>query len=115
MGYKYEPNKIIKMYGGDNHEIFVTLNEQLGENDRLIFVLMEPCDSFDEPLIAKEFEEVSNTDTEYFIELEPADTEDLIPGLYYYSVKEFRYNQNIETQLDSVKTIIPKTKFIILE
>ena len=50
-----------------------------------------------------------------FIRFNPEDTLDLLPGVYYYSIKLHKMTDNDEEHIDEVITIINKTKFIICD
>ena len=117
---------IIKMNRGDTYEFNLTIDDEGSENgkyllqgnDTVYFGLMEPNSAFEQSLIKKIYtEEDRDKDGNIFITIEPEDTEHLLPGVYYYSVKLEVDHENGETyeNIHKVITVINKTKFIILD
>lgn len=132
-------NNIIKIPRGDTYIFTVPIEDEAGEpyvikpNDAVYFGLMEPNKPFEEPILAKRtapwtfnasanmvssniitFDDKGN----YTITIASADTEHLVPGVYYYTVKlqlDHIDEQNANIQVNQVKTIINRTKFIIFE
>ena len=117
---------IIKMNRGDTYEFNLTIDDEGSENgkyllqgnDTVYFGLMEPNSAFEQSLVKKIYtEEDRDKDGNIFITIEPEDTEHLLPGVYYYSVKLEVDHKNGETyeSIHKVITVINKTKFIILD
>ena len=81
----------------------------IGENDIIFFGLMDPHQHFEHAIIKKEFtKEAFNEDGEFILILDSEDTLDLVPGTYYYSIKWL-------SSEGKITTLIPKTKFIIVD
>lgn len=80
--------------------------------DILYFAVMEPNCKFEDAILKKTFDSSSptNDDKDVLIEIKPTDTENLLPGLYYYTVKLQRTH---EDGTYSVDTIIPERRFVI--
>ena len=117
---------IIKMNRGDTYEFNLTIDDEGSENgkyllqgnDTVYFGIMEPNSAFEQSLVKKIYtEEDRDKDGNIFITIEPEDTEHLLPGVYYYSVKLEVDHENGETyeSIHKVITVINKTKFIILD
>ena len=72
--------------------------------------IMEPNQPFETATVRKKFtcDSKINEYGDLIIEIRPADTEYLLPGKYYYSVKAQLDENNIET-------LIPRTEFVIYE
>ena len=117
---------IIKMNRGDTYEFNLTIDDEGSEsgkyvlqgNDTVYFGLMEPNSAFEQSLVKKIYtEEDRDKDGNIFITIEPEDTEHLLPGVYYYSVKlevDHEIGKTCES-IHKVITVINKTKFIILD
>ena len=117
---------IIKMNRGDTYEFNLTIDDEGSENgkyilqgnDTVYFGLMEPNSAFEQSLVKKIYtEEDRDKDGNIFITIEPEDTEHLLPGVYYYSIKlEVDHLQGkTYERIHKVITVINKTKFIILD
>ena len=117
---------IIKMNRGDTYEFNLTIDDEGSENgkyllqgnDAVYFGLMEPNSAFEQSIVKKIYtEEDRDKDGNIFITIEPEDTEHLLPGVYYYSVKLEVEHENGKTyeSIHKVITVINKTKFIILD
>lgn len=112
-------NNVISMVRGDSASFYVTLNlgtviepnnYKLKLGDKVYFGVMEAHQSFEDAILTKVLT-IDDVDEEgdVLITLEPTDTEYLLPGNYYYSVKlEINQLGNYRVQ-----TIIPKRKFIL--
>lgn len=85
----------------------------LSDADTLYFALMEPNETFERAILKKVFTNKDPLDEEgdVFIKLEPKDTEYLLPGRYYYTIK--MKTDNEDGSYD-VQTITPETEFQIL-
>lgn len=120
-------SNIIVMTRGDTYRFDVTIfsedditdRYELTENDVVYFGIMYPHQKFEDAIIRKRF---VSTDVEdngrVSITIEPEDTVDLEPGVYYYAVKlkQTRYYplDNGETEeYSEVTTVINKTKLVL--
>lgn len=114
-------NGIVTMNKGDTFkfpllinvgDMFTPIRYELTENDKVYFALLEPNQPFEEALIRQvyTYEDV-NEDGDIVIKLNSKDTSDLLPGLYYYTIKLQTMPENEEI----VNTIIPRRKFILLD
>lgn len=136
-------NGIISMSKGDSWKtsIFINLGTalepapyNLEEGDHVYFGVMEPNQPFKDALVCKKLGVADRTpkagddedaDGDGFLDgyvdiyFDSKDTEHLIPGVYYYEVKLLRPAADpgaLERGIaESVDTIIPRTKFIIME
>ena len=116
-------NGIITMNRGDTWDtpLFLNLGTSLeptpfipSKNDFIYFGLMEPNQPFECAIVKKTF---TNKDFDeetlcLTLSFSSCDTENLLPGTYYYEIK-LCINQG--TAVEEVHTIVPKTKFIIVE
>ena len=114
-------NEIITVNRGDTFSLNVLINVGtqlepivyfLNENDSLYFGLTEPNQPFEFALIRKELK-AADQDKDGFVSIDfkTTDTERIIPGEYYYTIKLVRRKDEEEI----VDTITPKTKFFIIE
>ena len=85
----------------------------LKDEDTVYFALMEPNTTFETAIVKKVF---TNKDElteqgDLYIKLSPKDTENLLPGKYYYTIK-------LKTDLSDddyeVQTVVPETEFQLL-
>ena len=120
---------IIKMNRGDTYEFNLTIDDEGSENgkyilqgnDTVYFGLMEPNSAFEQSLVRKSTNDCIKFDKDgnFFITIEPEDTEYLLPGVYYYSIKlevDHLQGKTYESiHIHKVITVINKTKFIILD
>lgn len=121
-------NKVISMVRGDSFKFNLVINEgndeasdniyTLKDQDALYFALMEPNKPFEDAILIKEYTadtvDISPEDNKtIIISLVPEDTELLQPGTYYYTVKLNKLNE-LEG-IDETITVIPKTKFFIID
>lgn len=113
-------NGIIRLHRGDTFQIPLYINESanlnmdyydLTETDYVEFYLMSPNQKWEDALIIKRYtgKDYDNNNDCIYITLTNSDTKDLEPANYYYGIKLFKNNNEI------VDTIIPKTKFILLD
>lgn len=119
-------NGIIEIHRGDTAVFPILINigtnimpllYELREKDTLYFAVMEPGKKFEDAIIRKTFGP-SDFNRKTFcvpVRFYPEDTEYLKPGRYYYQVKLRRDASNIDCGFEAVETIIPKTKFIIVD
>ena len=132
MSGRIADNGIITMHAGDYFEVPLFLNVgygccpiryQLKKGDKVYFGIMEPHQPFEFALVRKVLTiDDLNENGDPVVILKPDDTERIMPGLYYYEVKLMRVNleddgsDSEEPEIsDYIDTIIPKTKFWILE
>lgn len=85
---------------------------ELREGDILYFALMEPNHSFEDAILKKTFtaNDPKTESGDTLIEIKPTDTENLLTGLYYYTVKLQRFNEDGSYWVD---TLIPDRRFVI--
>ena len=116
--FSISDNNIITLNRGDSFslDIFVNVGSPwnpiqytLGEGDNVYFALCEPNQPFEFALVRKVFTKDDLTD-EGMVHMDFSGemTEYLLPGVYYYTIK-------LQTYDGSVSTIIPKTKFWIID
>ena len=118
---------IIKLNRGDSYEVKLKLNipdkEDATKNytlncsDAIYFALCYPHQRFEEAIVIKGYDHTDyiNVD-EILIKIDPKDTVDLAPGIYYYTVKLLQGGTlGSLDDAESVRTIIERTKFIINE
>lgn len=119
-------NGIIEMNRGDTATFPVYVNVgtalrtiyyELRPGDNLYFAVMEPHQKWEDAILKKTFD-YNDFNTKYFcvpVHFYTEDTEYLHPGTYYYEVKLRKDASNNDDGYESVETIIPRTKFIIVE
>lgn len=118
-------NGIITLHRGDTFTIPISVNIGSGShpeyytlkgNDTLYFAVLEPGQKWENAIIKKVLT-ANNVigDSEPLIHFYSEDTEHLVPGNYYYEVKLQRMAENCRDGFEHVDTIIPRTKFIIME
>lgn len=116
MIYWGESSNIIKLVRGDTYSTSISIESDTAEDglyrlsvsDTLYFGIMYPHQKFEDAIIRKRFTKADqDSDGNILIQLEPSDTIDLDPGVYYYAVKLRQDNQ--------VSTVINKAKFVILD
>ena len=112
---------IITINRGDTYEFDLTINDDsvggryiLQDDDVLYFGLMDPHQKFENALVKKRYtkddcDEMGNLN----IVIRAEDTLDLLPGVYYYSIKLHKMKNTDEEFIDKVITVVNKTKFII--
>ena len=119
-------NKIITLTRGDTETITFKTNigsgvepkyYELTEKDILYFGLMEPNQKFEDAILKKRinYETFKHYNNEYVLKFTSSDTEDLLPGTYYYQIKLFIESDPENYGNESIYTIVPKTKFFILD
>lgn len=116
-------NGIINLNRGDAFSLDVTINigtiiepiiYLMKNKDKLYFALMEPNEPFEQALMRRMFTEADQDSSGNVLMKFPAEqTEYIMPGTYYYTVKLVRQDTDEDEPL--VDTIIPKTKFVIIE
>lgn len=116
--FKQFKNNIIEVNRGDSFTIDFLINlgspvfpdyYHLEAGDKVYFGLMEPNQPFEFALIRKVFNgENQDADNILHMDFVPTDTEELLCGRYYYSIK-------LEKANGDVFTLLPKTKFTIFD
>ncbi len=121
---------IIKLNRGDSYEFTVRIPDKkiytntyiLDGTDTLYFALLYPHQRFEDAIILKGYDH-----TDYIIEhgvntgeipikIEPKDTRNLAPGVYYYTVKlQHGGMPGMIEEAEDVRTIVERTKFIVCE
>ena len=99
----------IKIFEGDK---LSPIPYYLSENDTLYLGIMEPGQAFEDAIVKKVYTKDSSKDNEgnILFELKTTDTEYLLPGKYYYTVKLKKQSEdNI-----IIETILKPTLFNIL-
>lgn len=87
------------------------------EGDKLYLAVLEPNQKWENALIKKVYtsKDYNIENQEVMIRFVPEDTEYVKPGTYYYQIKLFRPKENVDDKYEAIDTLIPRTKFIILE
>lgn len=115
-------NNIITINRGDTFTFDFTIDDDSSESGRYIlsnddvlyFGLMDPHQPFECALVKKRFTaDDCDSAGNLTITISPEDTVDLIPGVYYYSIKLHRLQDTEEEYIDEVITVVNKTKFVI--
>lgn len=122
-------NNMIILNRGDTYEFDLTIDDansvdgryHIQGEDTIYFGIMDPHQQFEDALVKKKFTtEDADSNGNLTIVIEPEDTLDLLPGVYYYSVKLHMQheNKNPETNevygyVDKVYTVINKTKLFL--
>jgi hypothetical protein len=124
---------IIKLNRGDSYEFKVSIPDKnnrfkpyiLTGSDIVYFALLYPHQRFEDALIIKGYDHTDHiiengTNTgEILIKITPKDTKHLAPGIYYYTVKLQKGGTpgvlNDYDEIEEVRTIIERTKFIVNE
>jgi len=123
-------NNIIVLNRGDSFNFDLTIHDEtaadgryrLQGDDVLYFGLMDPGQPFEVAIVRKRYT-VEDCDKagNLSIQLNPEDTLDLIPGVYYYAIKVHLDHDELDhdtleptgRHIDRVITIINKTKFFL--
>ena len=118
-------NFIITMTRGDYAEtdLYINLGTELDPlifninnypNSKVFFGIMEPNARFEDSIIKKTFTKKDFNDDGLSLRIifKPEDTEFLLPGIYYYTVKLLRFD---DSGNEIVDTVIQKRKFILLD
>lgn len=112
-------NDIITMHRGDSLEFSFEVDlgtsidyakYMLQDGDSVYFGVMEPHEPFENGLIRKTYDKSSQNESGSIkITIDSTDTENLLPGTYYYEIK-LKISASSE-----IKTLKSRTKFLILE
>ena len=119
-------NKIITMNRADTFKFpfYIAIGSAVNyvlydmvPGDKLYFAVMEPHQKWEDALIKKTYtyEDYDEENHRVMIRFVPEDTEYVKPGNYYYQVKLYRSGENVLDGYEAIDTLIPRTKFIILE
>lgn len=123
--FEISANQIISLTRGDTASTLLYINlgtelqpliYDLQKQDKIYFGVMEPNQPFECAILKKVY---THEDFDYErhllrIYFDVKDTEFLLPGQYYYMIKLYRPNRE-DSNKDLVDTIVPKTKFYILD
>lgn len=116
---------IITLSRGDSVEIPLLINQgtidvpiryHLKDSDAVYFAITEPHQLFEDAIVKKVYTREDgkfNENDDLVIIINTIDTEYLRPGTYYYEIK--LRQENLESNMYQVDTIISKRKFIIKE
>lgn len=124
---------IIKLNSGDSYEFIISAPDKedcnknyiLTGSDAIYFALLYPHQRFEDAIIIKGYDhtdqiiENGKNTGEILIKIEPRDTKRLAPGIYYYTIKLQRGGTlgvvDDCDDVEEIRTIIERTKFIINE
>ena len=114
-------NGFIRLTRGDSFDVPLFINRGdkcypdryylQGHPEATVYLgVMEPNQPFETALIRKKYNYQSkfNENGDLIISFTPEDTENVLPGKYYYSIKIDRGNNRVDT-------IVPKTEFFIMD
>ena len=122
-------NGIITLNRGDSFTLTTSINlgtvlepiqYVLDTYDSVYFALMEPNQPFECALMRREFNYTDlDANNDVVMKFNNEQTEYLLPGTYYYMIKLVRRglleSGQEEPDIISVDTIVPKTKFVIVD
>ena len=116
--YHVYKNNVVSMNRGDYLEFVVELSQgrfpfqrkiEVNEEDTIYFGLMHAHEPFERSILKIEYTKKDlDSEGNLPIQIEPEDTIHLFPGVYYYEVK-------LLTEDSKITTIVPKSKFIIID
>ena len=122
--------RIVKINRGDSYEFFINVTDKYNEsqkhllttNEVVYFALLYPHQRFEDALLIKGYtlNDQNSKTGEILVSITPEDTKNLMPGVYYYTVKLKCGGTTIKTldnfyEADEIRTLIERTKFIINE
>jgi len=124
-------NQIVTMNRGDTANMYIYINigtemapvwYPLQQFDKVIFALMEPNQDFEDAILKRVYTkddmiydpEKGYTIPYVILHLASGDTENLLAGVYYYSIKLLRYAGEEEEEY-VVDTMVPRKKFILID
>lgn len=87
----------------------------LGDYDEVYFALMEPNQLFENAILKKVYTKETaefTEDGDLIIVLNPGDTENLLAGQYYYTIK--LKTSNPLTQKEEVRTVVTEHQFSVM-
>ena len=119
-------NKIITMNRADTFKFpfYIAIGSAVNyvlydmvPGDKLYFAVLEPHQKWEDALIKKTYtyEDYDEENHREMIRFDPEDTEYVKHEKYYYQVKLYRPSENVLDGYEAIDTLIPRTKFIILE
>jgi len=110
------------MFRGDSNELILDIkngdnmyysNYEITQDDTIYFGLMEIHQKFEDAILKKTFTSQDvDQDGNIIIKIKSSDTEYLLPGKYYYSIKMKHNNSGNDYD---VYTIVKETEFWILD
>lgn len=113
---------IISMSRGDTIKMTLFINDgteihptryELSEKDRIYVGICEPNQLFENAIVRQTYTsddwELSE-DGDLIVKISPEETEHLVDGLYYYTIKMVTTEDDGE---QTVQTVVPKTKLYI--
>lgn len=85
---------------------------KLHAGDTLYFAIMEPNHKFEDAIVKKTFtaDDPQTEAGDTLIEIKPTDTEYLLSGLYYFTIKLQRFHDDGSYSVD---TVIPDRRFVL--
>lgn len=111
---------IINLTRGDSCSVPIFINKgtelnpmryYIGDNDTVYFAIMEVNQSFEDAIVKKAFaKENANENGDVLLTLVPKDTENLLPGKYYYTLK---LRTGLGADKYKVQTLIPNKELYI--
>ena len=118
--YIINKNHVIIMNRGDSVNLPISImvgkfpesrhKLEIKEGDIIFFGLMFPRQHFECAIIKKEFDKSAfDSEGNFVLTLEPLDTMRLESGTYYYELKLLKASD------DSITTLIPKSRFNIVD
>ncbi len=119
-------NNIITMNRGDTFKFPFTITigdsvnyfvYDLVPGDKVYLAVLEPNQKWEDAILKKVYDsgDYEPLYHQLMIRFEPENTEYLKPGTYYYQIKLYRPSDNVGDGFEAIDTLIPRTKFIILE
>ena len=114
---------IVKIFRGDSNNLVLDIKNgdnlnysdySLEQGDVIYFGLMEVHQKFEDAILKKVYTlQDVNEDGDIIIDINPLDTEYLLPGKYYYSIKMKKNKTSKDDDYD-VYTLVKETEFWIL-
>ena len=122
-------NNIITMTRGDTQTIplyIFTDNSKLTHyaffpniNDKIFFAITEANQKFEDAIVKKiyYYNDVDKATGRIDVKMESYDTQYLVPGTYYYTVKLLRKSpwEDEDDDRGTVETVLDKTKFVLVD
>ena len=114
---------IVKIFRGDSNKLVLNIKSgnslnysdySLEQDDVVYFGLMEVHQKFEDAILKKVYTSQDvNEEGNIIIDINPLDTEYLLPGKYYYSIKMKKNKTSKDDDYD-VCTLVKETEFWIL-
>lgn len=119
--FRVGSTRIIEMTRGDSfmYPLFINMGTEMNPEryllkagDVVYFALMEPNQRFEDAILKKVYtvEDEETPEGDLIIKLDSSDTEHLLPGKYFYTIK-----MQISDSILPIQTIIDKKEFWILD